>query len=83
MIGIYKMKKFKVDLFQVEVAFSLPDLTSEQLDELHDKVATQYADVATVSKGICNPDLIVLTFSDNQSDEQIYRMADQIEALLP
>jgi len=73
----------KVSLYQAKIAFELPDLPIEKLDELHDKVATQYADVETVYKGICNPDIIVLTFSDLPTEEQVHRMAEQIEALIP
>jgi hypothetical protein len=73
-------RKMKVELFQTELAFSLPD--DVNLDRLHDLLETQYSDVASVSIGICNPPLIVLTFSDLPTEEQVTTMKRQIEALM-
>lgn len=77
-----KITKDDVLPFNVEIAFSLPDwVTNEQLDDLRDRMATQYADVASVLPGICNPPLITFTFSDLPCESEIKLMRRQIAAV--
>lgn len=72
-----------IKLFQTELAFELPDeVRDDALDKLHDRLATQYSDVTSVRAGICNPPLIVLTFSDLPTEEHVITITRQIEALM-